>query len=559
MVEFYKRLTSVKQLTWEIVVISFIINFLGLASSIYSIQVLNRYLALGIDSTLVTLTIGAILALFLELLARTTRLKIVQWICAREDKKLSDATFKLISSSRFSAIESIPSENRKEALSGLNTIQMTYGAQNLLSIIDGPFSFLFLFIIFMLNPLIAFAIFVLIIVVVIFSVVIYSNTDEPSKQLSTSTIAWSSEQSILSNNTELIRTFNVEERLSDKWNRSLVDVLNLRKIVVFIQNLGTTVTYSSTAVQTILIYSIGAREVMAGNLDVGSLIGISILASRSMGNITKILQLIEPIKRGERALDSLALLAKLPSSEDKKMALSKWQGDISFEDLAFVYHGQAVPIIESFDLNIKSGSVVAVKGDNGTGKTTFSRLLCGLMDPTRGRIKISGMDLRQADPLWWKEQYMYLPQEPTFFNGSLKDNLILSNKDISDEELISYCNEVGLNKFLDNTKDGLYLSIVNNGHSLPLGIRRRIALARALIVDGEMGIFDEPTEALDVDGCKAIASVLSRLVKEGKTIFIMTNEEFILKSADVVIDLNIKPTAGVIYNKQLLQKEKTDV
>ncbi|WP_122893439.1 ATP-binding cassette domain-containing protein [Arcobacter peruensis] len=552
MKEFWRRLTSVKRLTWEIVFVSFIINFLGLASSVYSIQVLNRYLALGIDSTLITLTIGVVLALILELITRSSRLKIVQWICLRADKKLSDITYKLISSSRYSAIESLPIENRKEALNGLNTIQMTYGAQNLISIVDGPFSLLFLYIIFMLNPNIAFAITILMLLIILLSLIIYSNSDEPSKQLTNSTLSWSSEQSIISSNTELIRTFNVENILRDKWNRSLVDVLKLRKIVVYIQSLGTSLTYSATAIQTILIYSIGAIEVMKGNLDVGSLIGISILASRSMGNITKILQLVEPIKRGERALESISLLSKLSRTDNKKMMLSNWNGDLSFEDFAFAYNGQAIPIIESFNLDIKKGQIICISGFNGAGKTTFAKLLCGLMDPTRGRIKIDGMDLRQADPTWWREKIMYLPQEATFFNGTIHENITLGNEKFDDEFLIKTCFDVGLNEFLDNTKEGLYTTITNNGQSLPLGIKRRIALVRALLNNAPLVIFDEPTESLDVKGVKSIASILSKLVKEGKTIFIMTNEDFIIKAADLIVDLNKKPKAEIINNSKMI-------
>ncbi len=558
--EFWRRLISVKRLMWEIILVSFVINFLGLASAIYSIQVLNRYLALGIDSTLVTLTIGAILALVLELVTRSTRLKLVQWVCLKADKQISDLTYKLISTSRFNSIESLPSENRKEALNGLNTIQVSYGAQNLISIIDGPFSILFLLIIYTLSPTIAFAIAILMTSIILLSFIIYSNSDEPSKELNSSTLSWSSEQSILSNNTELLRAYNVDEIMKEKWNKSLVDVLKLRKTVVFIQNLGTTLTYSATSIQTIIIYSIGAIEVMKGNLDVGSLIGISILAGRSMGNITKILQLTEPVKRGERALESIAILSKLNSNDNKKMKLTKWQGNLSFEDFAFVYNGQAVPIIESFNLDIKKGCIISVKGSNGAGKTTFARLLCGLMDPTRGRIKLDGMDLRQADTKWWREQFMYIPQEPTFFNGTIKDNILLNKTDILDNNLVKILFEVGLTNFLDNTNDGIYTKISNNGHSLPLGIRRRISIARALLNDSKLAIFDEPTEALDVDGIRCVAAILSRLVKEGKTIFIMTNEEFIIKSSTILIDLNKKPTAEIIYNnKELVSGDNKNV
>ena len=361
MLEYWRRLTSVKRLAWEVIAISIVINILGLASSIYSIQVLNRYLALGIDSTLVTLTIGVLLVIALEIVTRSIRLKIVQWICLRADKKLSEATFKLITSARYSAISSLPIENRREALSGLNTIQTSYSAQNLISVLDSPFALFFLAVIFMLNSNIATGLAVLMICIAVITWFIYRSTDDTSKELSQSTINWGADQNILSNNIELIRAFNIKSILEQNWNKSLAAVLGYRKVLIYIQNMASTSTYSATALLTVIVYSIGSIEVMAGNLDVGSLIGISILASRALNNLTKILQLVEPIKRGERALENVGQLYRLNYDSNKKMKLSSWSGGLTFEDFAFGYSGQAVPVFESFNAQVQPVMVVCVK------------------------------------------------------------------------------------------------------------------------------------------------------------------------------------------------------
>ncbi len=559
MKEFWYRITAVKQLAWQVFFISLAINVLGLASSLYSIQVLNRYMSMGIDGTLITLTIGALIALTIELIGRSARMNIIQWLCSLADRKLAEASFQAISRSRFAAVNSLLPEVRREALNGLNTVQMSYGATNTTAIIDGPFGLVFLVILFLLNATIGFIVLSLISLVVLLSVIVYSKSEQPTKELSMSTVAWSIQQSSLVHSPELLRAFSADKILSSKWKEAVKRVLGFRKVVLLTQSLGTNITYTATVLQTIAIYAIGARIALRGDLDVGTLIGISILATRAMSNVTRILQLVEPVKRGERALDMLSHLAQLPMNREKGMELPAWSGKISFDDMAFAYAGQPVPLIESFNLEVPPGSVVVIKGSNGAGKTTFARMLVGLLDPTRGRIRIDSMDLRQAAQSWWRRQFMYLPQEPNFFDGTLAENLSLDNENMTPERLMRLCCEVGLGSFLENSADGLHMKITNNAKALPVGIRRRFAMVRALAADSPLAVFDEPTEAMDADGCVAVASVLNRLVCEKKTIIVMTNDPFIIKSANIVVDLNTKPQPTIMNNRQNLDAENTDL
>ena len=160
------------------------------------------------------------------------------------------------------------------------------------------------------------------------------------------------------------------------------------------------------------------------------------------------------------------------------------------------------------------------------------------------------MDLRHADTEWWQGQIMYSPQELTFFNASIRDNITLCNDHLNDDDLAKIIHLVDLNRFLDHTPEGLYTKIVNNGNSIPIGVKRRISLARALSSQGQLVIFDEPTEALDLEGLKSLAGVLSYLSRQKKTIIVMSNEDFILKASDMVIDLNSKPTPDISYKHQ---------
>lgn len=544
--EFWLRLTAVKRLAWEVAVVSLAINILGLASSLYSIQVLNRYLALGIDGTLLTLTLGALLALALEMLARSARMDVMQWLCAKADKLLAEAAFTAITHSSFAAVESLPQALRREALGGLAVVQQSFGPQNLATLVDGPFGLLFLLVMFLLSPTLALVTLLLILMVAVLTYAIYIISAAPTRDLTRAGLAWSSQQGGLASHTELVRAFPVRDMLAGKWQESLGDMKGLRRQMLSIQSFSGNMGYAATMLLTILVYAVGSREVFAGRLDVGTLIGVNILAARAMSAVTRVLQMVDPVMRGERSLEMLGQVARLPMERGEGMPLAAWSGRMAFEDMAFAHQRQPTPLFESLRLDVPTSSVIAITGANGTGKTTFARLLVGMLEPTRGRILVDGMDLRQALPAWWRRQLVYLPQEPAFFDGTLRENLSLGDPAVTDEQLINLCREVGLGGYVEGSQDGLLMPVINAGNSIPLGIRRRLALVRALAVNGPLVVLDDPMDGVDASGCQAIAAVLNRLVREGKTIFVMSNEPFIIKAAQVVIDLNSKPVPRIV-------------
>ena len=545
MKEFFRRLTQVRRLSIEILLVSLVINMLGLVSSLYSIQVLNRYLALGIDETLLTLTLGALIAIALEIFLRGARQNLARWLCQKADRDMAGAALHAVVSSRYMALDTLPAEARREALSGLNTVQMTYGPQNLLSLIDGPFGLIFVFFVFLLSPVVGLGVLLLVVAIAGFTWLLYHRIDEPSKGLVKSVVGWGRLQNSLCSTPELARAFPVAGLVQAKWNDSVTEVSGFRGLVAGLQGHIGTIGVVSAALGSIVIFGLGSREVLAGNLDVGSLIGASILGSRAIGQLNRVMQLVEPVKRGQRSLELIGQLARLPRVNENGMSLPQVRGELVFEDLAFAYPGQPVPLFESLSFRQPPGSVLVLRGQNGAGKTTFARLLGGLLEPSRGRIKIDGMDLRQAAPGWWSEQLMYLPQEPSFIDASLRENLSLGNAGLDDEQLVKALHEVGLGSFLQNSREGLSMPIQASGATLSMGVRRRIALARALLVDGQLAIFDDPTEALDSQGCVAVANVLNRLVKAGKTVVVMTNEPFIIKAANYLIDLDSKPVPAI--------------
>ena len=544
--EFWRRLALHPRLRLELFLSSLLINLLGLAGSLYSIQVLNRYLALGIDTTLLTLTVGALIAVVFELALRSARLRIAQWLCARADATLGEAVFESSVRGQYALLEQLPVAARREILAGLATTQQSFGATNVVTLLDAPFAFVFLFVLALLNPILALTAILVMSGVVLVSLLAQRRLREPMEAQSRSAIQLAGHQQTLAAGTEMVRAFQAAGPLRERWDQCGSELAGLRATLNSLQNTIQNASYAGGVLLGMLVMAIGAREVLAGRLDVGTLIGANILAGRALAALTRALGLGEAIGRGQRALDLIRQLCAIPQERSDGVALGHYSGSLRFEDAAFAYPKQPTPIFEHFDFDLPGGGVVAVTGANGTGKTTLARLLVGLLEPTRGRLLADSMDLRQADPGWWRSQVAYLPQEPLFFDGTLRENLAVMAPDTPDDEILALCRELGVGAFVEGSNDGLSLVLRNGGNSIPLGIRRRLALARALLGKGRLVVLDDPTEGVDADGCKAIAAILNRLVKAGHSLVVMSNEGFIISAAQAVIDLNQKPQPRVV-------------
>jgi ATP-binding cassette subfamily C protein LapB len=245
------------------------------------------------------------------------------------------------------------------------------------------------------------------------------------------------------------------------------------------------------------------------------------------------------LKQADESRKTLEELTGLPRENEKGVAIKDYTGRLSFHDVAFRYVGTSAPLFESLSLDLAPGRILVITGGNGTGKTTLIRLVTGLLECSRGDILADDINLKQITMYWWRRQFIYLPQEPHFLLASIRENISLG-KEIDDSRFNQILHAAGLRQFLDKSAKGLEM-ILADPEQIPPGIRKRIALARALVTDGQIILFDEPTVGLDGEGCRVIYELLNRSVQAGKTIIIGTNDPYIIKAAHIQLDLNHKP------------------
>jgi len=539
--EIINRLLRERFLAGELLVSALLSNILALASSLYVMQVLNRYVSQGIDSTLVTLTTGVVIAIGLEFGFRQIRHSLVSDINKIPNEEIATSVFAVLTRAQMFALSQIDPGKRREIVSGVTEVENAYTPSNINTILDVPFSLVFLFVLSLFSWLLA-LITVLFIGFIMFHTLVKSSTiKDATQEMKSGSALTGSIIETANREVETVRSFNAASYLKDQWIEKSDQVNVLRDKIGSNQGLIQTVTQSSTAFMSALIIAIGAVLVVRGDLDSGMLIAANILATRALQPFSRLASLRSAFEKADNALITLKEFVILPLEAERGSAKKKYSGSIELRDVAFFYPGSSTPLYESLSLTLEPGSLVFVVGESGTGKTTMAKMLVGLMTPVRGQILVDGLDLRQVVLEWWRRQVVYFPQEPSFLNASIEDNLRTLNPDLTAERLNEIINQAGLRTFVDESQEGLETLIRDNGRQLAVGIRRQLSLARALTTEGRLVVFDEMFDGLDAEGKTSVNQVLNQFVKEGRTVFIMSHRAAKDDAINAIIDLNSKP------------------
>lgn len=527
------------------------VNVLALASSFYSIHLLNRYVTVGLTPTLVTLTVGVILAIGFEVFIRKQRQQVLLSIATEGEEETSRRVFEGLARARFEPLSQLPLPVKREALSAPGMQQQMASISNLGAILDLPFALLFLFGAMLLYwPLGLFGL------LMSAGALWLGYWNERNQRQAADDHAKDSSKSqqlgqFLLSAGEAIRCLPLQLPLSRRWKDISSASLGSRREGMVIQSDLQSSIQLMGQVLTVLVYSVGAMAVVNGDFTTGGLIGANILVSRAFGSCSRAAYLSEAILRAQRAEEALGQIEALEqeTTAGNGVAPAKLLGQLELVDVAFSYPQQPVPLFERLDVLLKPGQIMVLAGPNGSGKSSLIKLMLGLLSPKRGMVRADGIELRQLSQEWWRSQIGYAPQEPVFFDGSLRENLLL-DRDVSDDEVLDLIKAMGLETFLASDRAGLDRQIVGQETGMAVGLRRRFVLIRAVLGGAPVIFLDDPTEGLDQAGQAAVAKLLNLLATQGKTLVVASNEAFILRAADLVVDMTEKPSPKVVAVKR---------
>ncbi len=544
MFEILNRLKSDQAFLVRILIASLFVNLLALATPIYVIQVLQRYVAYGVTSTLATLVVGVIVISIFEFFFKNIRHRM-----ARELEPINTDLANQVMAKLSNIKTSFYAFNQKFRsdiiTTHVQTIQQVLTATTTLVVIDLPFSLIFIFAIFLIHYhlgliVIAF-IFLPFLVNALYSSAIYDSINKiTSTSMSTARIY----DNISSRNTP-VKYYNLLPIIQKTWNLILNQFILLREKAESNKNLLSSFLSLISTFTTIAIIGWGAILAVDGQISVGALIGANILAARAISSSVKFVQTLEPIKRAENSLKEVEAILKFPNEKFKGSVIENFSGKISIKDLFFQYPKTKNPVFESLSCEVNAGDVVVILGSNGSGKSTLIKSIAGILEFNRGQIFYDDLEINQLSLDWIRGNLTYLPQEPTFVDGRLLENIV-GGKEINKNFYKEVLKRSDLEYFINTHPDGISMNLVDRGENLPLGIRKRIALARSMMVNGKLFLFDEPTGNLDEKGRNCIYSLIQEIKKSKLTMFVATADENIIEKSNIIINLDAKPKPEVI-------------
>ncbi|AEA34257.1 ABC transporter ATP-binding protein [Hippea maritima] len=226
---------------------------------------------------------------------------------------------------------------------------------------------------------------------------------------------------------------------------------------------------------------------------------------------------------------------------------------IKFENVYFSYSGDDKYALKDINLTIPAKSVVALVGESGGGKSTILELIPRFYEPTRGRITIDGIDLRELDLVTLRRKIAIVSQRIMLFNRSVKENIAYGREDLTDEEIIKAAKDAYAHDFIMKLKDGYDTNLGEQGVILSGGERQRIAIARAIVKDPDILILDEATSALDLESEQIVQKALNNLMKN-RTVIMAAHRISTAMIADKIVVMKSGKILAQGKHKELLEK-----
>ena len=276
----------------------------------------------------------------------------------------------------------------------------------------------------------------------------------------------------------------------------------------------------------------GGREVIAGRLTLAMITGFLIYGvtiAMTLGGLGGLYAQLRMAVGGIQRV--FELLDTEPTIQDAPVAttLPPAEGRISFEDVAFSYEDGA-PVLQGVSLELRAGEIVALVGPSGAGKSTLLNLIPRFYDPTGGRVRIDGHDLRGVTQASLRAQMAIVPQDTMLFGGSIRENILYGRLDASEAELIAAARAANAHDFVMALPQGYDTVVGERGTKLSGGQRQRVAIARAILKDPRILLLDEATSALDNQSEGLVQEALNRLM-QGRTTLIIAHRLSTIKVA----------------------------
>ena len=510
---------------------SMFINFLMLVPVIYMLQLYDRVVPTGSESTLYTLTL-IMLVLFLTLgLLEWVRTQILVRVSTRLETMLHHRLFEVaFRQSLYSGGVTASAQ----PLDDLTALRQFLTGNGLFAFFDAPWLPFYIIVMFMFHPWYGWMAILTAIVLLIMAVVNEKLTSAPLSDANTLAASGRAQVNKNLRNSEVIEAMGMLSNVRQRWLDNAYDVLVLQSKASARGGMITALSKVTRMTAQSVILGIGAFLVIQGEISPGMMIAGSILLGRALAPIDLLIGSWKGFIAARGQYNRLnELLLNIPAYLET-MPLPVPVGKIEVENIFIVPPGAQEPVINGLTFEVDAGDSVAIIGPTGAGKSTLARGLLGIWPASEGVVRLDG-----ADIMSWNREALgphvgYLPQDIELFQGRISEN-IARFSEMDSEKVIKAAQMAGVHEMILLLPEGYDTAIGPSGCTLSGGQRQRIGLARALYGSPKLVVLDEPNSNLDDVGEQSLAETLATLEAEQITTIIITHRNNVLSKIKKIL------------------------
>ena len=334
----------------------------------------------------------------------------------------------------------------------------------------------------------------------------------------------------------VIKAFNAEEQESIIFEKGVADIFtNVKKSMTATAIMTSSSTFL-IGLATTGVMGIGGYYMIQGTMTFGDFIQFTFLLAFMVAPIVQMSNIGSQLTEALAGLDRTEELMNMSAEEDdeeRTIELEKIKGEIIFDDVSFAYQ-EGKEVLNNINFKVPAGSVTALVGSSGSGKSTIAGLSATFLNPKSGKITIDNQDMSKVKLSSYRKNLGVVLQDEFLFEGTIRENILFPRPNASEAELQNAVKAAYVNEFTDRFDDGLDTLIGERGVKLSGGQRQRLAIARAILADPRIIILDEATSSLDTESESLIQQSLSELIKDRTTI-VIAHRLSTIKQADQIL------------------------
>ena len=539
---FWKVIWRFRGYYYQVILATIIINFLALVSSLYVMNVYDRVIPNQAYETLWVLSIGVVLAILFEFAAKMIRGHLTDIAGKKADLIISSALFRRVMALRL-ADRPASSGSYANNLREFESVRDFMTSASLLTLVDLPFLLLFITVIGIVGGKLALVPLIIIPIVVIVGLLV----QRPLSRYINESMKESSQRSGLAveaiEGIETLKTNNATSWAQQRWDEYTAKTSASSIKVKDTSNLMVNFAVAMQQLNTVFLVLVGTYLIHAENtaerITMDALIASVILSGRALAPLAQIAGLATRFQQAKLALQGVNDIVSRPierSPERKYITLDNVQGAITFENVSFKYQQDSSSAVSDLRITIRPGEKVGILGRIGSGKSTMLKLASGLYDTEKGNVTLDGVDMRQLDPNFLRNQVVLLSQAPRLFLGTLRENMDLARTDgySTDQDLLVALKRFGLDKIIRNHPRGLDMPLGEDGLGLSGGQKQIIALARMTLRDPRVVLLDEPTTSLDQATERIALNAIAQWGRD-RTMLLVTHRPQVLQIVNRII------------------------